>query len=359
MASGSNLACASPIRASIVVINHDYGEFLRVSLDSALTQSFAGVEVIVVDDGSQDDSRAIIASYGDRLRAVYQDNGGHTSAVNAGFAASTGDYVLFLDADDWLDPDCLAVAIAALRPEDAKVQFQLATINRQGQDQNMPFPYFPPDFSPELVDRQARASGWYPWTVSTGNVYARWYLAQVFPLDVGRVYRSPDGYLNKLAPLFGPVRSLPRVLGAYRVHGRNAWASSANSWTQHVVVNWLRFNQVLEAAFVDCARKRGIALRRPLIHPFQKLEYEILAHRFAPRDPVVAQGLLATLGQGLRWLVLLHPDGWSGSIARLVWLMLLAFAPRRLAEREVRRARAQTDRSPLWRHLLQLTRQKE
>ena len=70
----------------------------------------------------------------------------------------------------------------------------------------------------------------------------------------------------------------------------------------------------------------------------------------------MAQGLLATLGEGLRWLVLVHPDGWRGSLARMVWLIALAIAPRGLAERELRRARSQTGRSPFWQRLLSFTR---
>jgi hypothetical protein len=347
---------STPPLVSIVVINHNYAAFLRAAIDSALAQTHPAIEVVVVDDGSRDGSAAIIASYGEQLRAVMKENGGHSSAVNAGFAVATGSYVLFLDADDLLFEDCVATALAAMRPGDAKLQFRLATIDADGRDQAMPFPWFPPQFSPGVVDRQARASGWHPWTVSTGNLYARWFLEQLLPLDAARIYRSPDGYLNKLAPLFGAVRTLPQVLGAYRVHGKNAWASSAQSWSSAVVVNWLRFHAVLEAAFVECARVRGVPLRQPMVQPFQALEYRMLARRFAPAEPALAPGRLATLAEGWRWLVVLHPDGWAGSAGRWLWLAFLGFAPAWLAQREVRRARAQTGRSPFWRGALRLTR---
>ena len=341
---------------SIVVINHNYGAFLPQAIDSALAQSHANIEVVVVDDGSLDDSAGIIATYGGRVRAVMKDNGGHSSAVNAGFAEARGAYVLFLDADDALFENCLEQALAAMRPGDAKLQFRLATIDAQGVDQAMAFPWFPRNFSPEDVDRQSRASGWHPWTVSSGNLYARAFLEQLLPLDVARIYRSPDGYLNKLAPLFGPVRTLNRVLGAYRVHGRNAWASSAQSWSVEVVVNWLRFHAVIEAAFVECAAVRGVPLRQPLVEPFQALEYRMLACRLAPEGRQLAPGRLAVLASGWRWLLVLHPDGWPGSIGRWLWLAFLGLAPAWLVRREVRRARAQTGRSALWRGMLNLTR---
>ena len=352
----ANPPLASPPLVSIVVINYNYAAFLACAIDSALGQSHGNTEVIVVDDGSRDGSAAIIAGYGDRVRAVMKENGGHSSAVNAGFSVARGEYVLFLDADDLLREGCVEQALAAMRPGDAKLQFRLATIDREGRDQAMVFPWFPRDFSPRDVERQALASGWHPWTVSSGNLYARWFLEQLFPLDIARIDRSPDGYLNKLAPLFGPVRTLPAVLGAYRVHGRNAWASTTRSWTVDVAVDWLRFHDVIEAAFVECAAARGVALRHPLIEPFQALEYRMLARRFAPVEPKVAPGRLAIIADGWHWLVALHPDGWVGSIGRWLWLVFLGLAPAWLVQREVRRARAQTGRSALWRGALMLTR---
>ena len=106
---------------SIVVINHNYEAFLATAIDSALAQSHGNIEVIVVDDGSADGSGAIIAGYGGRIRAVMQVNGGHSSAVNAGFAQASGAYVLFLDADDLLLESCMARALAAIRPGDAEL----------------------------------------------------------------------------------------------------------------------------------------------------------------------------------------------------------------------------------------------
>src|SRR5687768_5094018 len=103
---------------SIIIDNFNYGRFLAEAIDSALAQTHGETEVIVVDDGSTDDSRAIIARYGERVRSVLKENGGQASALNAGYRISRGEVVLFLDSDDVLFPGALANAVERLRDED-------------------------------------------------------------------------------------------------------------------------------------------------------------------------------------------------------------------------------------------------
>src|SRR5208282_584801 len=90
---------------SIIVTNYNYARYLRAAIDSALAQTYPHVEVIVVDDGSTDESREVIESYEKRVLPVIKANGGHGSAVNAGFVVSRGEIVIFLDADDELLPE--------------------------------------------------------------------------------------------------------------------------------------------------------------------------------------------------------------------------------------------------------------
>ena len=92
---------------SVIVPVYNAGPHLRHCLDSIQGQTHTDLEIIVVDDGSTDDSGAIIESFTShdpRFTAVSQDNAGVSSARNAGLTLATGDYVSFIDADDWLEP---------------------------------------------------------------------------------------------------------------------------------------------------------------------------------------------------------------------------------------------------------------
>jgi glycosyltransferase involved in cell wall biosynthesis len=99
---------------SVIIPNYNGAKFLREAIDSALSQTGVGVEVIVVDDGSTDDSRGIIESYGDSIRSLFQDNLGACAARNAGLGIAQGEYVKFLDSDDILLSYVLAEQSSAL-----------------------------------------------------------------------------------------------------------------------------------------------------------------------------------------------------------------------------------------------------
>jgi glycosyltransferase involved in cell wall biosynthesis len=107
---------------SIIIPCYNTGRYLREAIDSALAQTYRDVEVIVVDDGSTDDSAAIAASY-PNVRLIRQANSGVSAARNRAAAEATSDYLVFLDADDRLLPDAVQIGIDCFRehPEAAFV----------------------------------------------------------------------------------------------------------------------------------------------------------------------------------------------------------------------------------------------
>jgi glycosyltransferase involved in cell wall biosynthesis len=92
---------------SVIIPNYNYARFLPRAIDSVLHQTMTDWELIVVDDGSKDDSRAVLTSYGNRLQAVFQENAGVSVARNHGARLARGQFLLFFDADDRLLPDAL------------------------------------------------------------------------------------------------------------------------------------------------------------------------------------------------------------------------------------------------------------
>ncbi|MBV9738402.1 MAG: glycosyltransferase family 2 protein, partial [Hyphomicrobiales bacterium] len=102
---------------SILINNYNYAEYVGAAIDSALAQDYPAVEVLVVDDGSTDDSRHVISSYGDRIVPIFKQNGGQPSAFNAGVAASRGQILCFLDADDSFSPDKVRCVVETFRNE--------------------------------------------------------------------------------------------------------------------------------------------------------------------------------------------------------------------------------------------------
>ena len=115
----------SPPSISVCILSYNYGRYLRQAIDSALGQKPGGytlAEIVVIDDGSTDDSLEICASYRDRIRVVPRAHCGFPGTLTEAIRQACGDWVALLDADDWFTPDKLAVAAAAITPASLLVQ---------------------------------------------------------------------------------------------------------------------------------------------------------------------------------------------------------------------------------------------
>ncbi len=101
-------------KVSIIIPTYNRYKFLSETIDSVLSQSYTDYELIVVDDGSTDKSGEVARKYNGSISYIYQDNRGVSAARNRGIAASTGEYVCFLDSDDLWQPDKLKVQAALM-----------------------------------------------------------------------------------------------------------------------------------------------------------------------------------------------------------------------------------------------------
>jgi glycosyltransferase involved in cell wall biosynthesis len=345
-------AGGAPVLVSIIVNNYNYERYLGHAIDSALAQSYPRVEVVVVDDGSTDGSRAVIEGYAGRVKAVFQPNGGQAAAFNAGFAASTGGVVMFLDADDVLLPDTVARVMAAWAPGTAKVQFRLQFIDETGREIEGAHPHPSLPMASGDLTGEILTLGEYVASPTSGNAFSREVLAAILPMPADEWRLSADAYLVNLAPFFGDVVSIDERLGQYRVHGHNNWTHHDPDPARLKFI--VQTDLQKEALVLAAARRRNLPAAGDLVlnspwHVYARITLALAdpqnAEETRPIPDLVWRGLRATWRYPRAtvrlkslmtvWLVTtaVVPRGWATRLA--LWRVYPARRPavlRRLAQ---------------------------
>lgn len=111
-------------KVSVIIPVYNTKKYLRKCVDSVLAQTYDNLEIILVNDGSTDDSGVIcdeIANNFNNIMVIHKENGGLSDARNAGIAVATGDYTCFLDSDDWMDEDCIEEALNEMQVSNSDV----------------------------------------------------------------------------------------------------------------------------------------------------------------------------------------------------------------------------------------------
>jgi glycosyltransferase involved in cell wall biosynthesis len=121
-------------RVSVIIPTHNRSKLLRVAVESVLAQTYPAIEIIVVDDGSTDDTAAVIAEYAGRVTYIEQANAGVAAARNTGFRASSGEFINFLDDDDTFLPTKIErqVAVLEAQPEAGLVHCGYHHVDEEG-----------------------------------------------------------------------------------------------------------------------------------------------------------------------------------------------------------------------------------
>lgn len=205
-------------KISVVIDNHNYGRFLRETLDSVLAQVLddVAVDIVVVDDGSTDDSREILASYAPRVKSLLQARQGQATAFNVGLAAATGDIVCLLDSDDVFLPGKLAAVVAAFEdPKVVCVQHFLHDTDAKLSPLPRRFPAWPARYVLEDY-----LEGRTEFTATSGLAFRRETLQKLLPIPKDLFYYLDD-FLTAHALFFGEIANIPSVLGLHRMHGAN------------------------------------------------------------------------------------------------------------------------------------------
>ena len=214
---------------SVLINNYNYGRFLNDAIDSALNQTYSNIEVIVVDDGSTDNSREIIASYGDKIIPIYQKNGGQGSAFNSGWKASNGDIICFLDSDDTFYPEKVQECVNFILRKQASspltiVSHHLDVVDQSGNSLGY--------MKTSRWKKYGSYSNFYQFACkykfvlfatspTSGNVLTRELAERIFPIP--EVRTSADDFVVRPGVVLGNLYYLEKNLGQYRVHGQNHW----------------------------------------------------------------------------------------------------------------------------------------
>lgn len=238
--------------ATIIINNYNYNRFLRGAINSALSQTYPNTEIVVVDDGSTDSSQEIIKEYGDRVIPIIKKNGGQSSALNAGIENSSGEIILFLDADDIFLPDKVEKVInsfyeISLDSRECALIFDTPeTIDESGKNLGLdPFigscewgDLYASRCQNGLKEKKivhvstsddvylhAKKYRYIPYLGSptSGLSITRSLANQIFPLPDQNIKTCADDFLVKAASLTGNIYFIKDKVTQYRIHGNNNW----------------------------------------------------------------------------------------------------------------------------------------
>lgn len=232
-------------KISVIIPCYNQGRFLAEAIQSVVAQDYPDKEIIVVNDGSTDNTREVAASFGDQILYLEQPNRGAASARNAGIRASRGEYIAFLDADDVCLPGRLAreAEILDRRPEVGLVASDAYLINTAGEILGLKSrisgaPRHPENFQWETVDYCA--------TTSTVMVRRECFEKSGYFDERFRKGGGEDWLAwVRIACDFSMVYLKEPTIG-YRIHSSNVtqdleFINQQNRLAAHLAVTWERF----------------------------------------------------------------------------------------------------------------------
>jgi glycosyltransferase involved in cell wall biosynthesis len=205
-----------------LVNNYNYGRFIAKAISSAIEQTYENCEIIVVDDGSTDNSRDVISSFGNRVSSVLKSNGGQSSAFNQGYARSRGDLICFLDSDDVFLPTKVERIVQCL--EDRLYGWCFHHLQWTDIElKPIPTPSIPYrtggyDLRAELLTGECPFSP----PATSGLAFTKRLLDRLMPMPEA-IKITSDNYLKFSSIAIGPGYFLNEQLALQRLHGANAY----------------------------------------------------------------------------------------------------------------------------------------
>lgn len=206
-------------KVSIIIANYNYGKFLSGCIESVISQTYSNIELIIVDDGSTDESVELANRYASRFKVLLCPHRGESATRNIGFLISTGLLVMFLDADDYLKPGAIKALVDHWQSDYSKLQFPLDVVDEEGADLGLLMPRCRLDRG--RVSDKLLTTGRYITSPGTGNLYARWLLEKIVPIPTETWPQSFDSYASTYAGFLGCIGAVDEPLASYRVHRKN------------------------------------------------------------------------------------------------------------------------------------------
>jgi glycosyltransferase involved in cell wall biosynthesis len=328
---------SEPIGVSIIVVNYNNERFLAAAIDSALGQDHPFCEVIVVDDCSKDNSRAVITGYGDRVRSVLREtNMGQIAATNSAWPLAHYPILIIVDSDDLLFPHAAATVAAVWTAATVKAQFCLAIIDKAGRQLGPVTPKYPPNLDTATIRAELLRTGGSPNSPGSGNAYSRSLLDSIYA-DGGFEIENPrdismDTILECNAPFYGEVITIYEPLASYRVHDNND--SLQNT------VDEARFNKMSRYFarkldyFAGRCRMWAVAFDPVAAHKHSiwPLECRLFADKLSPDTDVLGREVWCNLYRAIKACMLL-PLALTNRILHAAWLVSVAISPRFVAKR--------------------------
>ena len=324
-----------PLGVSIIVVNYNNEQFLAAAIDSALAQQHPLCEVIVVDDCSTDNSRAVIARYGGRIRRVLREaNGGQTAALNSAWPLARYPILIFLDSDDLLLPHAAASVADIWRSATAKAHFPLASIDKAGRQFGHVAPKYRPNLDTAKIRTELLRTGQSPCSPGSGNAYSRSILERIrvdggFDLENPREYWM-DSIMECNAPFYGEIETIYEPLAYYRIHDNNLFLPntidkarfSKMSHTFTVKLDYLALRCRTWGIAFDSAAARDRSL--------YFLQCRLAAGKLASPKDQQCEPIHRTLGKALKACID-TPVPMLQRVVLMVWFASVAVAPRALA----------------------------
>jgi glycosyltransferase involved in cell wall biosynthesis len=267
------------MKLSVIIANHNYADFVGAAILSALAIDWHDKEVIVVDDASTDDSRRVIDGFSGKVAAYFRPKSHQLGSHIFGFEQSTGDVIIFLDADDLLEPQVMQEVARVWRPGVSKVQFRMNLINTVGIQLGTAIPQFPRRDNPERLRRTFLRTMAYTTPPGSGNAYSRNFVRDVFAFSPS--IPQSDAVFLTLAPILGDVLTIRKPLARYRLH--DASYSAMRSLDASKLRE--RLLQDVEKArfFASVSRQLRLPVPfDPLRHSLNHLQYRLASYLVEP-----------------------------------------------------------------------------